>query len=655
VLVALATLVCVAPAADARRVLFASDVTGNRIFVLGVGSDGGITWLPNFTEGFQDAPTALVSGADATRLYATLPTGVRRYSVDSQGDLMALTTVAAGTGPSAAAVSPSGSRLFATNAGSGSVSRFAIGVDGVLTALLGGATTVGAGPDGVAVTPDGSHVYVANGTDGTISILDGQAAAVQGTPVPAGTGVSGLAVSPDGKHLYAANTGADTVSGWTIGTDGSLAELATSPYATGDGPRGIAISSDGSRLLTADVNDGTVGRFLVSTNGELSGLTPTTSVTGASSVTISPDAKHAYVGGSSSVAAYDLSSVATMTLRTGSPVPTSGAHSGLALTTNQAPQAKMNAVAAPAGAPSTFQGGPSLDPDGNVASWSWDFGDGSTGTGSAVTHVYAQPGSYTIRLTVIDDEGCSTSSTYTGQALSCFGSPYATSTQELNVIPAPDTAAPDPACAHDGNDGFCGTPDQKPPQVTVLGFNDGASITTLDAPTEIVGTITPDPSGIASVRLRFTEAAGTVRVTKTKYVKVCKKVKGKKKKRCKKVKRVVRTNTKVPACLTVSGTNNYLVKYLCSKVKWVTVPGDSSFRYSLPVALGTGAYTVDVVAVDGAGNTDVLEAARNHMTFKVVTTPSNADSGGGSTGTTTTTTPTTTTPITDTGSPFGKR
>ena len=41
--------------------------------------------------------------------------------------------------------------------------------------------------------------------------------------------------------------------------------------------------------------------------------------------------------------------------------------------------------------------------------------------------------------------------------------------------------APQP-CAHDGNDGFCGTPDRRRPCATSLGFNNGASIAVIDAP-----------------------------------------------------------------------------------------------------------------------------------------------------------------------------
>ncbi len=47
----------------------------------------------------------------------------------------------------------------------------------------------------------------------------------------------------------------------------------------------------------------------------------------------------------------------------------------------------------------------SVDPDGSVVSWLWDFGDGSTSTVQSPTHVYAGVGFYDVTLTVTDDGG----------------------------------------------------------------------------------------------------------------------------------------------------------------------------------------------------------------------------------------------------------
>ncbi|MFU8771968.1 MAG: S8 family serine peptidase, partial [Anaerolineales bacterium] len=47
----------------------------------------------------------------------------------------------------------------------------------------------------------------------------------------------------------------------------------------------------------------------------------------------------------------------------------------------------------------------SSDPDGSVVAWSWDFGDGSTSTTQNPTYTYTSDGSYTVNLTVTDNEG----------------------------------------------------------------------------------------------------------------------------------------------------------------------------------------------------------------------------------------------------------
>jgi PKD repeat protein len=47
----------------------------------------------------------------------------------------------------------------------------------------------------------------------------------------------------------------------------------------------------------------------------------------------------------------------------------------------------------------------STDPDGSVASWSWTFGDGATSTAQNPSRTYAAAGSYTVSLTVTDDDG----------------------------------------------------------------------------------------------------------------------------------------------------------------------------------------------------------------------------------------------------------
>jgi len=66
-----------------------------------------------------------------------------------------------------------------------------------------------------------------------------------------------------------------------------------------------------------------------------------------------------------------------------------------------------------AGIAVTFDGSGSLDPDGSIVSYAWDFGDGTTGTGVSPSHTYAAAGTYDVSLTVTDDSGATNTNTTT--------------------------------------------------------------------------------------------------------------------------------------------------------------------------------------------------------------------------------------------------
>ena len=62
-----------------------------------------------------------------------------------------------------------------------------------------------------------------------------------------------------------------------------------------------------------------------------------------------------------------------------------------------------------AGEQATFNASASYDPDVNdgtgIESFEWNFGDGATGDGETVSHVYAASGAYSVTLTVTDESG----------------------------------------------------------------------------------------------------------------------------------------------------------------------------------------------------------------------------------------------------------
>lgn len=57
-----------------------------------------------------------------------------------------------------------------------------------------------------------------------------------------------------------------------------------------------------------------------------------------------------------------------------------------------------------------FDGSSSYDNDGYLVSYNWNFGDGTNAQGASITHLYSKPGSYTVTLSVTDNQGKTASS-----------------------------------------------------------------------------------------------------------------------------------------------------------------------------------------------------------------------------------------------------
>lgn len=74
---------------------------------------------------------------------------------------------------------------------------------------------------------------------------------------------------------------------------------------------------------------------------------------------------------------------------------------------NDAPEAVIanGPFSAVEGQSIAFSSAGSNDPDGSIASYSWDFGDGSGSSVANPSHAYQNAGTYTVTLTVTDNEG----------------------------------------------------------------------------------------------------------------------------------------------------------------------------------------------------------------------------------------------------------
>lgn len=101
--------------------------------------------------------------------------------------------------------------------------------------------------------------------------------------------------------------------------------------------------------------------------------------------------------------AYQAAGTFTVTLVVDNGTTSSNPASTTAVVTNRAPTAAAGGPYASARAvPVAFDGGGSSDPDGDTLAYSWSFGDGTTGTGIAPTHAYANTGTFSVSLTVSD-------------------------------------------------------------------------------------------------------------------------------------------------------------------------------------------------------------------------------------------------------------
>jgi lysophospholipase L1-like esterase len=91
----------------------------------------------------------------------------------------------------------------------------------------------------------------------------------------------------------------------------------------------------------------------------------------------------------------------------GADVPPGG--EDVSITVNETAPANMLPIAqfelTQTGMSVSVDGSGSSDSDGSIVQYEWDFGDGTSATGSVASHTYAAAGDYTIGLAVSDDDG----------------------------------------------------------------------------------------------------------------------------------------------------------------------------------------------------------------------------------------------------------
>jgi YVTN family beta-propeller protein len=406
----------------------------------------------------------LVPSAFARNAYVANNGSTSVSMIDTQTNQVVGSPFPVGNNPVGVAISPDGRFAYVTNEGSGGVSV----IDTQASQLMGSPIPVGAHPGGIAITPDGRFAYV-NETlagvyvidtqtnqvvgslipiggksnwvaispdgrfayvptfGGSVYVIDTQTKQVVGSPITVGSGANGIAITPDGRFAYVANATSENVSVIDTQTD----QVVGSPIPVGTSPEWIAITPDGRFAYVANATSHNVSVIDTQTNQVVG--SPINVGTSPEGIAITPDGRFAYVTneGSTIVSVIDTQTNQVV----GSPITVGTGPLGVAITPDQPPLASFTDARARPGVPLAFNASASSDPDGSIARYNWDFGDGQTAADgdSTPSHTYTKPGSYQVKLTLTDNEGCSTALIFTGQTAYCNGSSSASQTQALTV------------------------------------------------------------------------------------------------------------------------------------------------------------------------------------------------------------------------------
>nr|BFE55876.1 hypothetical protein GCM10020063_004020 [Dactylosporangium thailandense] len=366
-----------------------------RMIVYVAGTAPGSTTVLDQATG-RDVNTIAAGGGSGE--IALVPQWSRGYIADSGGNTVTVFgtadsspsgTIAVGAQPHGVAVAPGIRRVFVAEFGADTVSV----IDAQRNAVAA-TVTVGAAPQGVAVAPDERHLYVT--TADAVVVVDTATNAVTGR-IPVARPY-GIAVTPDGSRAY--------VTGWTSGTVSVIdtaANAVTATVAVGTRPYDVALTPDGRRAYVTNWGTSSVSVLDTAAN------TVSATVTGIAhpyGVDVTPDGAKAYVTAGDTTGTVTAIDTATGTASTAATL----GHGVLGIATGLVePALPRPLLDISRGDPAGFGGQVRVQGTGymtlaRIASYSFDFGDGTvvTGPDQVLFHTYARGGDYTVTVVATD-------------------------------------------------------------------------------------------------------------------------------------------------------------------------------------------------------------------------------------------------------------
>lgn len=380
-------------------------------------------------------------------------------------------SIIVGNSPSSVAITPDGTTAYVNVSGNNST----VAIDIATNTIIGLPIPVGSNPQGIAISPDGSMAYVANYGSNNVTPIDLTTnPPTPRAPIPVDVNPLSIAITPNGQFAYVVNTTSGNVTiidlatqtplPTTISTGGRPVAVIASPNGTrmyvtgvqfnrlreistatntivrvtslaGPGLNALTITSDATELFITNTFDASITPFDLVNN--IAGPDIASDVR-PDAIVLTPDQTLAYVAHeqSNNVGIVNLTLNPPVTILN---IPVGNRTGDITVTPDQAPFAFFNSNLGTAGTPSTFDASDSVSPVGSIATYSWDFGDGTTieTTMPIITHTYANAGLYTVTLVVTNTAGTSLLQVFTGQTVRNNGSLNAIDVQTINIILLP--------------------------------------------------------------------------------------------------------------------------------------------------------------------------------------------------------------------------
>ena len=352
-----------------------------------------------------------------------------------------VSTVSANPYPFKMALDPHTGNIFVSNNGLGYDS---VTVINSTTLSIVGTVHVGSVPQGIAYDSANGNIYVANYYDGTVSVINGSTFALVST-ISVPSGPWDIAYDTNNGYLYVTEYNSSALGIIDGATNVLLGQLPVGTYPWGvayDGLNGnIYVTNYGSN----NVSVVTVLKPAISFTSATTGPIPlTVSATGSISGGLLPDnfswnfgdgtsgygtaVSHTYLNPPSGCTTPTCSFNVQLLVKDGygSTVSTTASVSVLVNVTSPF---FVSIAESPATGTAPLNVTFSAAASGGIApySYTWVFGDGSTGSGGTVSHVYTVPGTYPISLRCIHGQNSS-----------------ATALATVQVVPAPSNNSTGP-------------------------------------------------------------------------------------------------------------------------------------------------------------------------------------------------------------------